>query len=113
MCDEAGLDFPGPYMEMERRARKPNRCDVCREPIQPGDRYHFSSGRWDSGWGAYRHCLRCWAMFLAANQYADGEADLLLSCGEVWEDPPETVAALAFATRAEMQAPTTPGTEES
>ncbi len=41
---------------------------------------------------------------LPVNRRAEGEADLLLGCGEVWEDPPEDVASLAFLTSDEAQA---------
>lgn len=105
MCDAfGGLDSPAPWTEAIRRARKPHPCDVCAETIRPGERYHFSSGCWDGNWNAYRHCLRCWRMFEIVNRRAEGEADLLLDCGEVWDDPPDEVAALAFLTANEIQA---------
>lgn len=95
-----------------RTARKEHRCCACAESIRPGDRYHFISGVWqDSGPESFKHCARCWAMYRAADRHSrenDGDGAMItLDCGEVWEEPPEHIAALAFALPGEtpMEAP--------
>lgn len=77
---------------------------VCLVPIPPGARYHFYASRWDDSWTAFKHCARCWFLYLAADVYTEGEAALLLNCDEPWEEPPESVAALAFLSANEAQA---------
>jgi hypothetical protein len=80
------------------RARKPHRCDACRETIKPGEKYRREGHVLDGGMWTSMHCHRCWriveALFVARPREV---IDFDLNCGEVWEDPPEEVAALAFA----------------
>jgi hypothetical protein len=110
MCDDRA-DAPEAWRETIRRARKSHHCCACKEVILPGDRYHYSSGVWDGSGGDFKHCLRCWKMFLALQNAMDdvdgGGVEITLDCGENWLDTigdlPEDVAALAFMTRAEMQ----------
>lgn len=102
MCD---LDDYGnacrAWSEKVRVARKEHKCCACDETIAVGQHYHFASGVWsDSGPDSFKHCARCWAMYLAVNRRmrAKGEmAVITLDCGEVWENPPDEIAALAFA----------------
>jgi hypothetical protein len=54
-----GDDMPLPFMEQWRTARKPNRCDECKRPIQPGELYNFAAGCWDGDWNAYKTCAVC------------------------------------------------------
>lgn len=103
MCDDVDIETPTVFLERWRRARKPNACTVCREPIRPGERYHHSTGLWDGVWMSFKHCARCWLLFCLTSERTGGDADLGLDCGEVWDDPPEGVAALAFLTPGEAQ----------
>lgn len=41
------------------RARKPQTCCECNDPIRPGDQYEFTSGRWDGAWSSFRTCSQC------------------------------------------------------
>lgn len=41
------------------RARKPQTCCECAEPIRPGDRYEVVSGKWDGAWSSFKTCLPC------------------------------------------------------
>jgi len=107
MCDDE--DGPEAYQEFVRRARKAHRCYACRETIPRGDYYQYSSGIWDGEPGSYRHCLRCAQMLAALTELSKASVRLDLNCGVSFEaafdrPPPPELAALAFATREEMQA---------
>jgi hypothetical protein len=100
MCD-AYYDEPVEvWHETTHRARKEHRCWGCREMISPGATYQRTAIVFDGEAYARKHCMRC-AKLLAALRERDPEAfntdTLDLNCGEVWTDPPEDVAALAFA----------------
>lgn len=41
------------------RARKPQKCCECSDPINPGDRYEVVSGKWDGEWSCFKTCLPC------------------------------------------------------
>lgn len=81
------------------RARKEHRCNACRETIKPGDRYRREGYVFDGYKGTNIHCRRCWEIIEALLDKCEPDEgiDFDLDCGEVWEDPPEDVAALAFA----------------
>ena len=120
MCD-AHLEPAQVWRERWRTARKGHACYACHEPINPGDRYHFTSWVFDGSAGSYKHCARCWAMYEAIcaahdaqpGAYSDAweHVDLALNCGTVWEDElgelPADVAALAFALPGDFQAEAT------
>lgn len=101
MCDVA--DGPTVSDERWRKARIEHRCFACGEGIRPGDLYHVLSGKWDGRWERYKHCARCWSMFALLAAETCEPVDLSLDCGEVWENPPDDVAALAFMTPDEAQ----------
>jgi len=112
MCD-GSADGPSCSTNTFRRARKDHLCCACGERIDPGHRYHFTSGIWDGYAYSFKHCLRCWTMFefLVQENYPD-LVDLDLNCGESYEDifgkaPPEGIQALAFISGADMQEETT------
>jgi hypothetical protein len=43
-----------------RKARKPHRCEECREVIQPGESYYYATYlSADGDWGDYTSCLLC------------------------------------------------------
>lgn len=44
-------DFP--------QSRKHRKCDECRGPIVPGERYCTSRGRWDGKFDNFKTCLAC------------------------------------------------------
>lgn len=87
-----------------RRARKEHRCVACRETIRRGDRYHRTVQAYDGTVDESRHCARCW--FMCEALWADGveSVELDLNCGEIWDDPPDDVAALAFMSPSDAQA---------
>lgn len=100
MCDVADETTKG-WTEKWRIARKEHRCVGCHETIRAGDRYHYGSGVFDGSGFSVKHCARCWAMVEALEKKPDrvwGESvNIYLDCGEVWSDPPDEIAALAFA----------------
>jgi hypothetical protein len=91
MCDE--LDPCKVWESERRRARKEHRCDACDESIQPGHLYQHTFWVFDGEAGSYKHCRRCWTIYKALGP----EANPLLDCGTVWNDPPPEIEALAFA----------------
>jgi hypothetical protein len=99
------------YDERARTAAKEHRCDACCETILPGHRYYVIGMVWDGEARSYKRCLRCQRIHvhLRALGY-DNELwpDERLDCGETYEahwgvEPPPEIAALAFATPAELQ----------
>ena len=102
MCD-VGYG-PEAWSEKWRVARVHHKCCACDESIAPGHRYHYLSGIWDGEPDSFKHCQRCWALYLAIldRTPAGDSIELRLDCGELWntsfeEPPPDHVAALAFA----------------
>ncbi len=56
MCD---CDYPEFFSETIRTARKAHKCGECFSPINLGEKYNYSSGKWDNFVGSYKTCLRC------------------------------------------------------
>lgn len=99
MCDDNddGGYIKG-FTEQWRKARKAHECEACREPIAPRTRYHYCSGISDGYAFSMKHCARCWTVYEALRKAKPRDAiNIALDCGTVWEDPPDDIAALAFA----------------
>lgn len=98
MCDYDG-EYATSFTATWPRARKPHRCDACKETIPPGTKYRRQGYAFEGSAYTAIHCPRCWAMVKALEDKPGrrGPIDTNLDCGEVWENPPEEVAALAFA----------------
>lgn len=47
------------WHEETRKARKPHRCDACRETIAKGDQYTYQSGKYDGEFFDDHMCRRC------------------------------------------------------
>lgn len=103
MCD-LDDDLSAIQRSDRRRARRNYRCYACDETIVAGDLHVYTFQVWDRGADTYRHCLRCWAMFDWLVHRLESSIQWNLNCGEVYEDPPDEVASLAFLTREEIQA---------
>jgi hypothetical protein len=41
------------------KARKPQVCCECKDPILPGQRYEVVSGKWEGKWSSFKTCLPC------------------------------------------------------
>lgn len=52
-------EAPSVFSETVRTARKPHKCEECRETIQPGSKYLYESGCWDGSWSSFSTCARC------------------------------------------------------
>ncbi len=98
MCDLDDENGPTASKEVWQNARKPHKCHACKETIRVGDRYHVLSGIWDGTPRSFKHCARCWTML---EELPEG-AQLDLNCGQIWESPPDHIAALAFALPGEI-----------
>lgn len=97
MCDYGEDDETDVWVFEWIKARKQHHCCACDEPIEPGHVYHSYKALRDGVWSRWIHCARCWYMCKKLWARNDGAAiNLELNCGEVWEEPPEDVAALAF-----------------
>lgn len=104
MCDYGEDDETDVWVFEWIKARKTHACCACDEPIAAGQIYHSYKALRDGEWSRWVHCGRCWRVCEAIWQMNDGAAiDLNLACGEVWESPPDDVAALAFALPGEMR----------
>ena len=87
------------------RARKARPCMACKEVIEVGDVYHKHEDLYDGAWQRWHHCARCWKMLVALESHLDDReigVDPYLNCGEIWDDPPDDVVALAFMSHAEI-----------
>jgi hypothetical protein len=56
MDSDGWWDF---HSDVERRAAKDHRCDECRRTIAKGERYHYSSGKWEGSITTNRACAHC------------------------------------------------------
>lgn len=117
ICDDG--DCAEVYAESERVARKPTKCSACGMPIRQGDTYSYTFILYDGESSQIRRCARCQlihkhlrARCEAAAAADPGEPerypDEFLACGDdyrnLWgEDPPEEIAALAFALPGETK----------
>ena len=88
------------------RARKERPCMACSMKIVPGSVYHRQDSLYDGSWTRWSHCARCWKIVerLIADSDEPIAIDPNLNCGEIWDDPPEDIAALAFMLPAEIAA---------
>jgi len=100
VCDTEVCDV---FNDEWRRARKAHKCDACGETIRSGDLYMNIAMLLDGNWETVKSCARCRQMFLKIVRFTGEAADPTLRCGEVWEDPPDHVAALAFILPNEAQ----------
>lgn len=107
MCDDGyDADPSGFWRQQKRKARKQHKCWSCREAILPGHTYQVSAVGWDGQVTSWKHCLRCAELIeLLKSRMDSWTTDIMdLDCGEVWEDPPPEVAALAFVLPGEVPA---------
>lgn len=98
------------YDERSPVARKEHRCDACDERIAPGQQYARIGIVFQGEAESVKRCLRCQAIHEYLRDKDPGETwpAERLDCGEKYEDhwgedPPERIAALAFALPREMQ----------
>lgn len=80
------------------RARAPRRCEACCETIPQGVLYHHFSALYDGSWSHVDQCVRCHAIWLAADAKIsawDEAASLTLDCG-VKADPDDAAQEVAF-----------------
>ncbi len=99
-CD---YDQPSFYNSAIVTARKPHKCEECRNIIQPGDKYERATGKWDyvDTFKTCSHCvdLRTWTKNnVPCLCWAHG--NLISDCAEAigearWREPKET-AGLRF-----------------
>ena len=52
-------ESPEFFSDKERTARKAHKCNECRGPIHPGERYKIRTGKWDGEFSAYKQCVAC------------------------------------------------------
>lgn len=60
-CPLSGNYDDGPEFTSTRirTARKQHWCCECRESIQPGCSYEYTTGKWDGSLSVYKTCLSC------------------------------------------------------
>jgi hypothetical protein len=59
--DACSCDFDPPEFSETRtvKARKPHRCYECRGPIDPGESYQKTAGKWDGDFCEFKTCALC------------------------------------------------------
>lgn len=96
----------------ERRpvARKPHKCHACGETIRSGDRYARVFFVWEGEPDTVKRCMRCEKIHAHLVDRGNGDTYPAerLDCGESYqdhwgEDPPDEIAALAFALPGEVR----------
>lgn len=98
------------YNERFPRSRKPRQCEACKETIPAGAHYARVSAVYDGSAETIVRCIRCQRMHEHLRLLARSEGlwpAERLNCGreyvEEWgEEPPEEIAALAFALPGEV-----------
>ena len=117
--DGAGDDVSGGFEDAadvhtlrRRKARKAHQCCACAATIPAGSHYTLTTIICDGIVDKYKRCPRCEHIHarLVAHNSRGGCCDPEdwpredLNCGHVWDsDLPDDLAALAFATDAEIQ----------
>lgn len=100
MCEEfSGDEFCQIWDVTYQVARKEHTCCGCKETISPRQRYCKTVTMYEGSWEVFKNCLRCATMIEALKRRMGSYTTEIhyLNCGEVWDDPPADVAALAFA----------------
>lgn len=95
------------YSETWRKARVLHKCSICKEEISPGHRYMDIRCKFDGDVDHVKRCDRCEAIYKHLKQRVEDSGkdlvvDFKLDCGETYKgewghEPPDEVAALAFA----------------
>ncbi len=85
-CDcDYDYDQPAFFNQAVVKARKPHRCHECHGPINPGDSYKRSSGKWDGRVDTYAECALC----MELRQWA--EISVTCFCCNIFGELHETV----------------------
>ena len=105
MCDGYYDDRVDVWREVERLARKAHKCHACDQAIEAGHRYRVTTVIHDGYVSTWKHCLRCAELIdVLKSRMGEYTTDLLhLDCGEVWDNAPPEIEALAFMTSADAQ----------
>lgn len=80
MCSCDG-DLPKIYNENIVKARKQHVCCECGSIIDHGEKYHITTGLWDT-FETYRQCLTCRAVW---DEAQDKIIDLCIPYESLWE----------------------------
>lgn len=64
-------DGPQAFNSVTRKARKHHKCCECREIINVGDQYQYSSGVWDGQGASFKQCLDCLQIMEGASLMPD------------------------------------------
>jgi predicted RNA-binding Zn-ribbon protein involved in translation (DUF1610 family) len=98
------------YEERFPRARKPHTCMACGERIAGGQRYARVFVLFQGDAETVKRCLRCQQIHEHLREMSPGDTwpAERLDCGEDYEDhwggePPDHIAALAFALPGETE----------
>jgi len=95
------------FKEHWRKARIEHDCTICHQRIKPGHHYMDIRCRFDGESESVKRCDRCQAIYKHLQEKASASTDDLvvafkLDCGETYKgewgrEPPDEIAALAFA----------------
>lgn len=98
------------YCERPVKARKSHTCSACKDPIAPGHQYFRVSWIFEGKAEGIKRCARCQIIHDHLKDVAapyDMWPAEKLNCGEEYREhwgvePPEEIAALAFALPGEV-----------
>lgn len=98
-CDYS--DGPDFWVDTQRIARKNHICCECLSPIEPGEKYHIFTGKWDGKINSYKYCEFCHDVYNVIQYHIDG----CICLGSLWEvavdyEPEIVKAGLLNATPA-------------
>jgi hypothetical protein len=79
MCD---CEHPKFFSQKIRTARKTHECCECPRPINLGDKYTHSPGKWDNHVGSYKTCLECEKI----RAWFDRKTDCCAAFGELYTE---------------------------
>lgn len=78
-CD---VEYPKFFTTAIRTARKTHTCTECGRSIASGDKYRYSSGKWDDFIGSYKTCLDCDEIKV----WLDKKIDCCIAFGEMYTE---------------------------
>ena len=61
LCDQ-DYELASVFNVRQRRAAKRHVCEECRETIEPGERYEYTTMCLDGSWSRHKVCLPCVAV---------------------------------------------------
>lgn len=68
-------EAPSCITETVRTAKKAHKCCECGSVINPGDKYRYTSGVWNSQGQSFKQCLHCTKLFDGYRDFIKADYD--------------------------------------